>query len=105
MCSGVARHAQGANGFQIYGTEGTIRYLFETGTILAGNRLTAPSPKYRSPRKKQRQWTAEVDFIAAVRAGRPTVEPSFWDGLKYMETTEAIFRSIETGQQVTLPLA
>ena len=54
--------------------------------------------------EEERQWTAEVDFIDAVREGRPSVEPSFWDGLKYMEMTEAIFRSIETGQSVTMPL-
>ena len=38
-----------------------------------------------------------------MREGRNSVEPPL-DGLKYMEMTEAIFRSIETGQTVTLPL-
>ena len=39
----------------------------------------------------------------AVREGKRTAEPSFWDGLKYMEMTEAIFRSAKTGQAVELP--
>jgi hypothetical protein len=30
--------------------------------------------------------------------GPPAVEPTFDDGLQYMEMTEAIFRSIETGK-------
>lgn len=105
MCSGVARHAQEANGFQIYGTVGTIRYLFETNTILAGKASDRALTEVPITPEEARQWTAEVDFITAVRAGRPTVEPTFWDGLKYMEMTEAIFRSVETGQCVMLPLA
>lgn len=106
MCSGVARHAQGANGFQIYGTGGTIRYLFEMGanTILAGKSGDPALTEVPITPEEERRWTAEVDFIAAVREGRPSVEPTFRDGLKYMETTEAIFRSIETNRSVTLPL-
>jgi predicted dehydrogenase len=107
MCSGVARLAQGANGFQIYGTGGTIRYLYETGanTILAGRSSDRALTEVPITPEHERRWTAEVDFIAAVREGRPSVEPTFTDGLKYMELTEAIFRSIATGQTVTLPLA
>ena len=104
MCSGVAGNAQEANGYQIYGTKGTIRYLFATNTILAGRASDRTLTEVPITPEEERQWTAEVNFIDAVRAGRPSVEPSFWDGLKYMEMTEAIFRSIQTGQTVTLPL-
>jgi predicted dehydrogenase len=106
LCSGVAPLARGANGFQIYGTEGTIRYLFEMGanTILAGRSTDSELREVPIPPEEERHWTAEVDFINAVREGRRAVEPTFWDGLKYMELTEAIFRSIETGRTVTLPL-
>jgi predicted dehydrogenase len=106
MCSGVAYLAQGANGYQIYGTGGTIRYLYETGanTILAGKTSDKALTEVPITPDEERQWTAEVDFIAAVREGRPSVEPTFQDGLKYMEMTEAIFRSIKSGQTVTLPL-
>lgn len=105
-CSGVAALAESANGFAIYGTGGTIRYLAEGGytTILAGkigDKALRPVP---IPADERREWTAEADFIAAVRAGHPAVEPSFADGLRYMELTEAIFRSIEQGAVVTLPL-
>lgn len=105
-CSGVAAHAEGANGFAIYGTGGTIRYLAEGGynTILAGKVGDKELRPVAIPADERREWTAEADFIAAVRAGRPTTEPSFADGLRYMELTEAIFRSIESGKVVTLPL-
>lgn len=105
-CSGVAAHAGSANGFAIYGTAGTILYPAAGGynTILAGkvgDKELRPVP---IPADERREWTAEADFIAAVRAGRPTAEPSFADGLRYIELTEAVFRSIESGKVVTLPL-
>ncbi len=105
-CSGVAGLADSANGFQLYGTGGTIRYLAEGGynTILAGQTGDKALKPVPIPADERREWTAEVDFIEAIRAGRRTVEPSFTDGLRYMETTEAIFRSIESGKTVELPL-
>ena len=53
--------------------------------------------------EEQRHWTAEADFIAAIREGTP-VTPDFEEGLRYMEVTEAIYRAARTGQTVTLPL-
>lgn len=105
-CSGVAGLADSANGFQIYGTGGTIRYLAEGGynTILAGKTGDKALQQIPIPAEERREWTAEVDFIEAIRAGRRTVEPTFSDGLQYMETTEAIFRSIEQGKTIELPL-
>jgi predicted dehydrogenase len=106
LCSGVARLAQDANGFQIYGTAGTIHYRYGSGTnvILAGKATDRTLTEVPITPDTERRWTAEVDFINAVREGRPSVEPTFQDGLKYMEMTEAIFRSIQTGQAITLPL-
>ncbi len=105
-CSGVAAHADSANGFAIYGTKGTIRYLAEGGfnRILVGQTGDKALHELPIPPDERREWTAEVDFIAAIRAGRNTVEPTFHDGLKYMEMTEAIARSIATGTTVSLPL-
>jgi predicted dehydrogenase len=103
LFSGVARHAKDANRFEIYGSEGTIRYLSGTDTILAGKAGDAELKEVPISADEARPWTVEADFIDAVRAGKRTVEPSFWDGLKYMEMTEAIFRSAQTGQTVTLP--
>jgi predicted dehydrogenase len=45
----------------------------------------------------------EADFIAAVRAGQRAPWPTFWDGLKYMELTEAICRSADQGRTIELP--
>jgi predicted dehydrogenase len=102
LFSGVARGAKDANRFEIYGSAGTIRYLAGSDTILAGKAGEDLREVQISP-DEARPWSVEADFIKAVREGRRTVEPSFWDGLKYMEMTEAIFRSAQTGQTVSLP--
>jgi len=101
--SGVVRHADEANRFEIYGSEGTIRYLAATDTIMAGKAADAELKPVTIPPEQAREWTAEADFIDAVREGKRSVEPTFWDGLKYMEMTEAIFRSASNGRAVDLP--
>ena len=103
-CSGVARHASASNGFEIFGTEGVIRYLTATDTILVGKTSDSALTELKLKPEEERRWEAEAEFIAAVRAGSRQVEPSFHDGLKYMEMTEAVFRSVETGKTIELPL-
>jgi predicted dehydrogenase len=103
VVSGVARHAAEANAIQIFGSEGTIRYLAAGDRILAGRAGESELREIPISPDEERRWTVEEEFIAAVRAGRRSAEPSFWDGLKYMEMTEAIFRSAESGKAVDLP--
>ena len=89
---------------EIYGTGGTIIYNFTRDTILAANRgqscLTeVPLGTHR------REWTVERDFIDAIRTGdRSRTEPTFEQGVKYMEFLEAVWLSNDTGQKVRLPL-
>ncbi len=106
--SGVARHAGGANSIEIYGSDGTIRYLFGQdkpgqGKILAGKASDSELKEVPVSDEEGRTWTVERDFVEGVRSGKRSVEPSFWDGLKYMEMTEAIVRSAESGRAVELP--
>ncbi|MCC6177007.1 MAG: Gfo/Idh/MocA family oxidoreductase [Chloroflexi bacterium] len=103
LFSGVARHAKDANRIEIYGSEGTIRYLQGSDTILAGKAGDKDLHEVQVSQEDAREWTVEEDFIAAVRQGKGSVEPSFWDGLKYMEMTQAIFDSARSGQTVNLP--
>jgi predicted dehydrogenase len=55
------------------------------------------------PESLRRDWTAEADFVAAIQDGG-TVWPSFADGVRYMEFTEAVYRSAKRGRIVELPL-
>lgn len=100
--SGVARHAPD-NLVQLYGTQGTLIYNLNTDEIRgarAGDAHLEPIP---IPPELVREWTVEADFVRAIREGTP-VEPSFADGVLYMEFTEAVYRSHEQGQAIALPL-
>lgn len=99
--SGVARHAP-PNRIDLFGTEGTLRYDLTTDEIRGGRTSDAEARPIPIPPELAREWTVEADFIRAVRDGGP-VEPSFHDGLKYMEFTEAVYRAAEEGRQVELP--
>jgi predicted dehydrogenase len=105
VLSGVARNAAEGNSFEIYGSDGTIRYLYAADKILAGRAGDTGLREVPISDQEARPWSVEADFVAAVRAGRRSGSPSFWDGLKYIELTEAIFRSAESGCAVELPLA
>lgn len=50
-----------------------------------------------------RTQSTDAEFIAAIRGG-PAVEPSFADGLAYMEFCEAVAYSAYFGKTVSLPL-
>jgi predicted dehydrogenase len=103
VVSGVANHSETANAFQIFGSNGTIRYQSDEDRVYAGRVGEAGLKEVPIPPEEARPWTVEADFIAAVRAGKRSSYPSFWDGLKYMELTDAIVRSAETGRAVDLP--
>ena len=49
-------------------------------------------------------WRVEEEFINAIRGLEEVRLTSFQDGVKYMEFTEAVARSVASGQSVALPL-
>lgn len=108
LWSAVAPFGAEPNAIEIFGSEGTIRYLSGTdapgsGKILAAKAGESALRDISIPESETRSWTVEADFIAAVRTGQQDPEPSFWDGLKYMEFTDAAARSAGEGRAVDLP--
>ena len=103
LFSGVARHSQGREPLRDlrHGRDDPVPPGLGHDSCREGRRRRAEAG--RGVAAEAREWTVEADFINAVRGGKRTIEPSFWDGLKYMEMTEAIFRSARTGQAVEMP--
>lgn len=106
---GNGRFGPDPNMVEVYGSDGSIRYLSGTeapgsGKILIGKRTDAAMHEYEFAPGEAVSWEAEADFIRAVREGKRDPEPSFADGLRYMEVTDAIFQSASSGHVVTLPL-
>jgi predicted dehydrogenase len=49
-------------------------------------------------------WEVEAQFVASIREGKPVTLTSFEDGVRYMEFTEAAWRSWQEGRAIDLPL-
>ena len=108
LWSGVAQFGDEPNAIEMFGSHGTIRYLSGTdapgsGTILAAKVGEKELREVPVPDAEVRTWTVEADFVNAVREGKRDPEPSFFDGLKYMEFTDAAVRSAAEGRRVDLP--
>lgn len=101
--SGVSNHPQ-PNQAEIHGSEGTliVDLAPNAANILGAKRgeQLAPIPV---PDAERREWLAEAEFIQAIRQGG-AVTPDFFEGLKYMEFTEAVHRSSAEGRAIDLPL-
>jgi predicted dehydrogenase len=108
LWSGVAQFGDEPNAIELFGSEGTIRYLSGTdapgtGKILAAKGTDSALQEIPVPDSEARTWTVEADFIRAVREGQRDPEPSFFDGMKYMEFTDAAIRSAAEGRRIELP--
>jgi predicted dehydrogenase len=88
---------------ELFGSDGTLVYVIGADQILLGKTGDSDLSQVHIAPDEQRRWAAEADFIDGIRKGTP-VSPDFEEGLRYMEVTEAIYRSARTGQRVNLPL-
>lgn len=101
--SSIARFG-GAPRVEVYGTDGTLVYYFGKEEIQGAKTGDSELRSLPIPSELEGRWQVEDDFIRMIRDGIPNVEPTFYDGLKYMEFTEAAHRSARTGRWATLPL-
>ena len=91
--------------FWIFGTDGTISLqgpLFNK--VLAGKRGDEALSELPIAPEKRGKWRVEEEFINAIRGEEPVTHTPFDIGVQYMEFTEAVTRSAQTGQAVALPL-
>jgi predicted dehydrogenase len=108
--SGVTAFGQTAS-IQLFGSDGVLLYDLLSDRIRGASRRSGAAMAKMSdleeiaiPVEKARTWTVEADFIAAIRDRRPIELTTFEAGVAYMEFTEAVVRSAETGESVALPL-
>lgn len=91
----------------IYGTEGTL-HVATSGSgndpVVSGGRKGDDSMEVIDvPDEKRGSWRVEEEFINAIRGIEPVTRSNFTDSLKYMEFTDAIQESWQTGMRVYLP--
>lgn len=102
LFSSVARFGMDPQ-VELYGSEGTLVYKLDSDTILCGRAGDGGLSEISIPVDEAREWTVEQDFVSAIQGGPPG-DTTFEAGLKYMAFTEAVFRSVERGGVVRLPL-
>jgi predicted dehydrogenase len=87
----------------IFGSEGTI-HVDNALNILVGRRGDRELVVHPNPPEGQARHRVEEEFINAIRGLEPVTTNTFEIGVRYMEWTEAIYRSAESGAAVDLPL-
>ena len=104
------------NDVWLYGSEGTIRVVQGSSAdhrlrppsgplnIFAGRRGDTELSEIPVPEAKQAYWRVEEEFVSAIRGQEKVSRTPFDVGVHYMEFTEAVTRSAQTGQAVSLPL-
>ena len=93
-----------ADGVWIFGSEGTVHVDSASMTVRGGQRGDAALSEIDIPIEKQGDWRVEEEFVNAIRGIEPITHTNFFDGVRYMEFTDAVTISIQTGERVTLPL-
>lgn len=88
----------------LFGTEGTLRLEVSGLKLSGGKRGDDALAEIEVPAEKRGGWRVEEEFINAIRGIEPVRFTTFQDGVGYMEFTEAVTRSAQTGQAVALPL-
>ena len=89
----------------LYGTEGTLRLDGPPSlTLHGGRRGDAALSELPVPSEKQRGWRVEEEFVNAIRGVEKVTRTPFEVGVHYMEFTEAVTRSAQTGRAIPLPL-
>jgi hypothetical protein len=87
----------------IFGSEGTI-HVNNQLSVFVGRRGDQELSAYSNPPEGQARHRVEEEFINAIRGIEPVAQNTFEIGVRYMERTEAIHRSAESGAVVSLPL-
>ena len=88
----------------IHGSEGTLHLDVPSQTLRGGRRGDKGLKEIPISPEKRGEWRVEEEFINAIRGLEKVKLTSFEDGVQYMEFTEAVTRSAQTGQAVDLPL-
>jgi predicted dehydrogenase len=87
----------------IYGSEGTI-HVDRGQNVFAGRRGDSQLSQVPNPPGEQAYYRVEEEFINAIRGVEEVTMVPFETGVHYMEWTEAVHRSSQSGEAVFLPL-
>jgi predicted dehydrogenase len=101
--SNVAHFGAGMQ-IRLYGSEGTLQVEFgDEERLLGGRRGDAGLRSLAIPDELAGRWRVEEEFIGAIRGREPVRFTDFATGVRYMEFTAAVARSLAARQPQDLP--
>ena len=86
----------------IFGSLGTLR--FSGNKLYGGQKEDEALNEIDIPAEEEGGWRVEEEFVNAIRGIEPITHTDFDTGVKYMEFTEAVTRSMSSGNTISLPL-
>ena len=92
----------GAPEVYIFGSNGTLR--FSGNRLYGGQKGDMELTEIDIPESEAGGWRVEEEFVNAIRGEEVITHTDFETGVKYMEFTEAVTRSMQSGTAITLPL-
>ena len=92
----------GAPEVYLFGSDGTLR--FSGNKLYGGQKGDAELSEIDIPDAEAGGWRVEEEFVNAIRGTEVITHTDFDTGVKYMEFTEAVTRSMQSGTAVNLPL-
>lgn len=105
--SAVLGHAPDIADVHIFGTEGTLRLRQPVDGKMAlycGKRGEPALKEVEIAAEKRGGWRVEEEFTNAIRGLEPVTHTDFQTGVRYMEWTDAVTRSLRHREAVKLPL-
>ena len=84
----------------LFGCEGTLRLTGEK--LFGGRRGDESLTEIPIADSDRGEWKVEAEFVAAIRGEREVTHTTFADGLHYMQFTEAVARSLQSGRLETV---
>ena len=89
----------------IFGSDGTIKIEGPPfDKVFVGKNGDKELKEHTIPDNRRGKWQVEQDFINSIRGTSGVTHTPFDIGVQYMEFTEAVTRSAQSGQVVYLPL-
>ena len=102
--SSAIYHSTGMQ-IHLYGSQGTLKYeLAPEDRLLGASKGDSTLAAIPIPDDQVSGWRVEEEFIRAIRGQERIKLTDLATGVRYMEFTEAVARSAQTGQAVSLPL-
>ena len=86
----------------VFGSNGTLR--FSGNSLYGGQKGDSELTEIDIPDSEAGAWRVEEEFVNAIRGKEVITHSDFETGVKYMEFTEAVTLSMQSGTAIALPL-